>query len=144
MPFVTIELPLDAISTAVLCKRSVGLAASTGHMMGDDREAEVVADNPGATNDDFSAENGRENSEFGKIGSDGVEEEQSEALAAARSDARSELESLFFELYPGTDEEDGLKTSRNERLSKGYQSVTLTYGEVSAKGVRCLKTCEMH
>lgn len=93
------------------------------------REAEVAANDAvaaGATNDD------------GSIDSDVVAEEQNGALAAARSNARSQLESLFVELYPaGTDEEDGLKTSRNERLSKGYQSVTLTYGEVSAIGVRC-------
>lgn len=66
-------------------------------------------------------------------------EELSRTLAAAaRSKARSELETLFVGLYPaGNAEEDGLKTSRNERLSKGYESITLTYGEVSAVGVRC-------
>ena len=42
---------------------------------------------------------------------------------------------LFAALYPDLPEEDGLKASRNERLSNGYRSITLTYGEVSASGV---------
>lgn len=54
---------------------------------------------------------------------------------AARDVARSKLDALFASLYPELPEEDGLKTSRNERLEKGYRSVTLTYGEVSAIGV---------
>lgn len=93
----------------------------------------------GATNDYPSAELGRHSSNDGSVGSVGAaEEEQSETLAAARSKARSELAALFVDLYPaGNDAEDGLKTSRNERLSKGYESVTLTYGEVSAVGVSC-------
>eukprot|EP00904_Undaria_pinnatifida_P012720 jgi/Undpi1/8579/HiC_scaffold_25.g11044.m1 len=41
---------------------------------------------------------------------------------------------LFAALYPDLPEEDGLKASRNERLSNGYRSITLTYGEVSASG----------
>ncbi|CAN0299581.1 unnamed protein product, partial [Ectocarpus sp. 12 AP-2014] len=65
----------------------------------------------------------------------GIEQRQAEALAAARSQARCELESVFSALYPpDLPEEDGMKTSRNERLSKGYQSIALTYGEVSATG----------
>lgn len=106
------------------------------------RDAKVASDYTaaaaaGAANGASSAEIGRHHSDGGSIGSDGVAEEPSEALAAARSTARSELDSLFSDLYPGNDGEDGLKASRNERLSKGYQSVTLTYGEVSAVGVRC-------
>ena len=62
--------------------------------------------------------------------------EDHEALAA-RSRSRLELEALFSGLYPRAAEEDGMKTSRNERLSKGYESVSLTYGEVSATGVSC-------
>lgn len=95
------------------------------------------------SNDDPSAEHGRHSSDGGSIGSDGVAAEQSEALAAARSKARSELEALFVDLYPaGNAEEDGLKTSRSERLSKGYESSTLTYGEVSAVGVSCFANCQ--
>lgn len=72
-----------------------------------------------------------------------MEQRQAEALAAARSQARSELESVFSALYPpDLPEEDGMKTSRNERLSKGYQSIALTYGEVSATGVSfCVGVC---
>ncbi|CAN0423038.1 unnamed protein product, partial [Ectocarpus sp. 13 AM-2016] len=66
----------------------------------------------------------------------GIEQRQAEALAAARSQARCELESVFSALYPpDLPEEDGMKTSRNERLSKGCQSIALTYGEVSTSGV---------
>lgn len=46
-----------------------------------------------------------------------------------------DLDGLFASLYPDLPEEDGLKASRNERLSKGYRSITLTYGEVSVRGV---------
>ncbi|CAM9319289.1 unnamed protein product, partial [Hapterophycus canaliculatus] len=61
-------------------------------------------------------------------------QQRSEALAATAL-ARSKLESVFPALYPPElPEEDGMKASRNERLSKGYKSVTLTYGEVSATG----------
>ena len=49
---------------------------------------------------------------------------------------RADLERLFASLYPGLPEEDGLRASRNERLSRGYGSVSLTYGEISAFGVR--------
>ncbi|CAM9133824.1 unnamed protein product [Scytosiphon promiscuus] len=53
----------------------------------------------------------------------------------ATAQARVELESVFSALYPAElPEENGMKASRNERLSKGYESVTLTYGEVSATG----------
>lgn len=45
------------------------------------------------------------------------------------------LDEIFPQLYPQVPEEDGLKASRHERLSKGYKSVTLTYGEVSGQGV---------
>lgn len=44
------------------------------------------------------------------------------------------LDEIFPQLYPRVPEEDGLKASRHERLSKGYNSVTLTYGEVSGHG----------
>lgn len=45
------------------------------------------------------------------------------------------LNDLFPKLYPALPEENGLKASRHERLSKGYESTTLTYGEVSERGV---------
>lgn len=65
--------------------------------------------------------------------------QQGEALAAA-AQARAKLESVFSALYPRElPEENGMKASRNERLSKGYESVTLTYGEVSATGVSFLR-----
>lgn len=69
---------------------------------------------------------------------DTIAKQGSESLAAERSRSRADLESLFSRLYPPElAEEDGMKTSRNERLSKGYTSVTLTYGEVAATGVSC-------
>lgn len=47
------------------------------------------------------------------------------------------FDSLFEALYPTSlpDSVDGMTASRNERLSKGYKSCTLTYGEVSVHGV---------
>lgn len=50
--------------------------------------------------------------------------------------SRIDVEDLFASLYPDVPHEDGLKASRNERLSEGYKSVSLTYGEISATGVR--------
>lgn len=63
------------------------------------------------------------------------------ATAASLSDAAEEeepfamLHGVFALLYPEVSCEHGMSASRNERLSKGYGSVSLTYGEVSAKGV---------
>ena len=90
------------------------------------------------TNHHGTAASNRQSSDDGSVASrDATEEESENRVTAARSKTRSELECLFVDLYPtGHAEEDGLKTSRNERLSKGYESITLTYGEVSAVGVR--------
>lgn len=52
------------------------------------------------------------------------------------SPARIDFEELFASLYLGVPYEDGLKASRSERMSEGYGSVSLTYGEISAPGVR--------
>lgn len=60
--------------------------------------------------------------------------EANKALAGRRNLAAL-LDELFASLYPDLPEEDGMRASRNERLSKGYRSITLTYGEVSASGV---------
>ncbi len=81
-------------------------------------------------NDDSSTEHDQHSSDDG--GS--MSKDKSEALAA-RGRCRTELEALFSGLYPPAAEEDGMRTSRNERLSKGYESISLTYGEVSATGV---------
>lgn len=54
---------------------------------------------------------------------------------AERRDLAAFLEGLFASLYPDLPEEDGMRASRNERLSKGYRSICLTYGEVTALGV---------
>lgn len=80
--------------------------------------------------DDSSTDHDQHSSDDG--GS--VSKEQSEALVA-RGRSKTELETLFAGLYPPAAEEDGMRTSRNERLSKGYESISLTYGEVSATGV---------
>lgn len=45
------------------------------------------------------------------------------------------LEKLFASLYPQAADENGVMESRKERLSKGYGSISLTYGEVSPRGV---------
>lgn len=107
---------------------SCGVQGRDGKVASSDTTASAAA-----IHDDPSAEHGRRSSDDGSINSGGVAGEQRRTMVAARS---KELEGLFLDLYPGNEEEDGLKTSRNERLSKGYESITLTYGEVSAAGVR--------
>lgn len=91
--------------------------------------------------DDTLSKHQDDDEDDGDADADTMVKQENEYFTAERSRSRAGLESLFSRLYPPElAEEDGMKISRSERLSKGYTSVTLTYGEVSATGVsRCFE-----
>lgn len=66
--------------------------------------------------------------------------QEEDSATPPASAATPDVDGLFASIYPALPEEDGLKASRNERLSKGYRSITLTYGEISGRGVSCVQS----